>query len=132
VPAQSVTPADVVRAAASLHAGLYLIFSEGDVDNTGRQVVGALLESPTANILAAAKSDIFPYAGAASPEEVPRPSHNCADLAPARLATKHFQQLMHQAMRQLIQLDQPAPTTQPSPWSTWRGTPQLRLYPFEP
>jgi hypothetical protein len=132
VPAQSVTPADVVRAAASLHAGLCLIFSEGDVDNTGRQVVGALLESPTASILAVAKSDIFPYPGTTSAEDVPHPSHTCADLTPARLATKHFQQLMHQAIRQLIQLDQAAPATQPSPWSTWRATPQLRLYPFEP
>jgi hypothetical protein len=123
LPTESVAAADVVAAAARLHAGLCVMVSDGCVAGTGRQAVAAVYDVPTGLPLVVAKSDAISCCG----ESV---DGRCCGDGVGRQATGQLEKLVHRAIWELVQRDE-GTTTQASPWSQWQADRPMILVPVE-
>lgn len=123
LPTESVEAADVVAAAARLHAGLCVVLSDGCVAETGRQAVAAVYDVTTGLPLVVAKSDVISCCGESA-------DGRCCGDGVRRQATGQLEKLVHRAIWQLVQRDE-GTTTQSSPWSQWKADQPMILVPVE-
>jgi len=123
LPTESVEAADVVAAAARLHAGLCVVLSDGCVAETGRQAVAAVYDATTGLPVVVAKSDVVSCCGESA-------DRRCCGEGIGRQVTRQLEKLVHRAIWQLVQRDE-GTTTQTSPWSQWKADQRMILVPVE-
>lgn len=122
---QPTTAQAVVASAAAVHAGLCIVFSQGETADNAASAVAAIYEAPSGRLLGVANAQV---ASDLPPSQQNRSSGSARQAAASsarQQAIRQLQDLIHQIVWQLVQLDRPAPATQPSPWSAWPGRGRL-------
>ncbi len=111
---KEVTVDELVQAGKRQHAALVLIYGRNDLPDDRIEMVGAMYDTESRQLVAVVNARVEPVPGLSPPPDRLKEDRRHED--PVCLTVAKFQDLVLRCIDELVRLDNPATTTQPNPW----------------